>query len=75
MSIITAYSTVYKRAGLKRCHCYNYYSKYFSYILGIATIISYLKSVYARKLNSNFIGSIEKRIRITYSRIEDTFLR
>ena len=75
MSMITAYSIVHERAGLKRRYCYNYYSKYFSYVLGTAIIISYFKSVYVGKLNSNFIGFIKKRIRITYSRIEDAFLR
>ena len=57
-----------------RRYCYNYYSKYFSYVLGTTIIINYLKSVYVGKLNSNFIGFIEKRIRITYSRIENIFL-
>ena len=66
---------MYKRAGLGRRYYYNYYSKYFSYVLGITIIISYFKSVYAGKLNNNFIGSIEKRIRITYFRIKNTFLR
>ena len=75
MSMITAHSIVYKRAGLRRRHCYNYCSKYFSYVLSTAIIISYFKSVYVGKLNGNFIGFIEKRIRITYSRIEDAFLR
>ena len=73
--MITAHSIIYKRASLKRRYYYNYYFKYFSYVLGIAIIINYLKSIYAGKLNSNFIGSIEKRIRITYSRIKNAFLR
>ena len=75
MSIITAHSIVHKRASLKRRYYYNYYFKSFSYVLGITIIISYLKSVYIRKLNSNFIGFIKKRIRIIYFKIENTFLR
>ena len=75
MSMITAHFIIYERTSLGRRHCCNYYSKYFSYVLGTTTIISYLKSIYAGKLNSNFIGFTEKRIRITYSRIKDTFLR
>ena len=74
-SMITAYSIMHERAGLRRRHCCNYCSKYFSYVLGTTIIINYLKSVYVGKLNGNFIGFIKKRIRITYSRIEDAFLR